>query len=323
MLYFLQLLRFIASLMVLFFHLDLLGSGYKGVDIFFVISGFVMYYTLFHVARPAAFKFIVNRFTKIFFLYWFAVLVLFFIMPPNSAFFSLKTILLFPGHTPVLGVSWSLSYELYFYFLIGIVVYLIPGKFHKYIFMSALAASTVVTCLNLTSISFKGSIINFFIGQNLWEFLLGILSGYFFSNKIIKPKQALAGAVISFFLLIFISIPFNTPISYIIYGPLSFVLVWLITSYEKTLPIGKKYINIIKVLGEASYAIYLFGPIVTVIVGTKNSFSLIVIIVTTIVFSILFNRFVESRFLKWSRKMIFRSVPYSNMKKAQSEKPII
>lgn len=274
-----------------------------------------MYYTLFASNRPRAFKFIINRFTKIFFLYWFAIILLYFILPHKIQFFTVKTILLFPGHTPVLGVSWSLSYELYFYFIIGFVVYQVPARFHKYLFIGAFIASTLTTCINLTPLSLKGSIVNFFIGQNLWEFLLGILSGYFFSIKVISPASALRIAVSSFLLLIIISIPWNSPFSYIVYGPLSFVIVWFITSYEKRNPVKNKLKDLIKVLGEASYGIYLFGPIVTVVIVPRNTFSVIMIVSVTIVFSILFNRFIESKFLKWSRKIIFDAVTDAKIKR--------
>ena len=66
-LYSLQLLRFVAAMLVLLFHLRLDPTGYKGVDVFFVISGFVMYYTACLVEKPKAYVFIINRLTKIFF----------------------------------------------------------------------------------------------------------------------------------------------------------------------------------------------------------------------------------------------------------------
>jgi peptidoglycan/LPS O-acetylase OafA/YrhL len=228
-------------------------------------------------------------------------------MPSETEFFNLKTILLFPGHTPVLGVSWSLSYELYFYTIIGIVVYLVKGRFHKLLFIGALIITTVVTCLNLTPLTFKGSIFNFLIGQNLWEFLLGILSGYLFTTKIINSALALKIAVFSFLLILVVSVPFNTPVSYLIYGPLSLALVLSITLYEKRYSLNRKLIPLVKVLGEASYAIYLFGPIVTVVIVPENTLSIIIIILVTIVLSVLFNRLIESKFLKWSRKIIFNS----------------
>lgn len=133
--YTLQIIRFIASLLVLLFHLNLVSSGYKGVDIFFVISGFVMYYTPFSATPPKASKFITNRLTKIFFLYWVALVLLYIIAPYTIDYSFLKTLLLIPGHQSVLGVSWSLSYELYFYFFTGIAVYLIPAPYQRPIFL--------------------------------------------------------------------------------------------------------------------------------------------------------------------------------------------
>ena len=307
MLYFLQLIRFIAANLVLLYHLELFDSGYKGVDVFFVISGFVMYYTLYTRTKPTAFKFIVNRFTKIFFLYWVAIGTLYFILPPDTDFFNLKTVLLFPGHSPVLGVSWSLSYELYFYFLIGVVVYILPHRYHHLIFFSFLALSTVITLTNLTSYTLKGSMLNFLAGQNLWQFLLGILSGYFFTHKKVSPKWAIILALICSALFLIINIPFDTPISYIIYGPLAFGIVWLISSFEKSFSFHKRPAEIIKVLGEASYAIYLFGPIITLLIAPDSLIKLALIIFVTTLFSIVFNRLVESPFLKWVRNFIFQT----------------
>ena len=305
MLYFLQLIRFIAANLVLLYHLYLFDSGYKGVDVFFVISGFVMYYTLYTRTKPSAFKFIINRFTKIFFLYWVAISTLYFILPPHTDFFNLRTVLLFPGHSPVLGVSWSLSYELYFYFLIGIVVYLVPPRYHLFIFFIFLGLTTAVTLINLTEHTFKGSIWNFLIGQNLWQFLLGLASGYFFANKSVTRKLSLAIVLICSALFLVINIPFNTPISYIIYGPLAFAIVWLISSFEKSFTFQKKPAKVIRILGEASYAIYLFGPIITLLIGFDSPTNIFLIITLTNIFSILFNRLIESPFLKWFRNLIF------------------
>ena len=305
MLYFLQLIRFVAANLVLLYHLYLFDSGYKGVDVFFVISGFVMYYTLYTRKKPSAFKFIINRFTKIFFLYWVAIGTLYFILPPHTQFFNLKTLLLFPGHSPVLGVSWSLSYELYFYFLIGMVVYLVPSRYHLSIFFTFLALTTAVTLINLTEYSFKGSIWNFLFGQNLWQFLLGLASGFFFANKSVDRRLSLAMVLICSSLFMVINIPFDTPISYIIYGPLAFGIVWLISSFEKSFTFQKKPAEVIRILGEASYAIYLFGPIITLLIGFDKPMNIFLIIIITNIFSILFNRFIESPFLKWFRNLIF------------------
>ena len=122
-LYSLQLLRFIAAVLVMLLHLEIMKSGYKGVDIFFVISGFVMYYSAFIRNPKDATTFIINRATKIYTLYWFAMLVLFIILPFKINWQTLKSLLLIPGHTALIGFSWSLSYEIYFYFLYNLENY--------------------------------------------------------------------------------------------------------------------------------------------------------------------------------------------------------
>src|SRR4051812_24481767 len=116
-----QGLRFIAAFLVLLFHLEISYSGYKGVDLFFVISGFVIYYSthLEKVANKAEQrkKFVINRLTKIFILYWSSLIALFSINQFPLDIHALGSFFLVPGHKSILGVSWSLSYELYFYFL--------------------------------------------------------------------------------------------------------------------------------------------------------------------------------------------------------------
>lgn len=158
--------------MVLLFHLNLVHTGYKGVDIFFVISGFVMYYSLYFKSRPKAFNFIINRLTKIYFLYWVALILLYVIKPfkVEASFF--KSFFLIPGHYSILGVSWSLSYELYFYFLIGTVVYLVRNKYHKEIFYLLFFISTSITFINLTS--FTLNIEEFIYKLLVWGKFLGV-----------------------------------------------------------------------------------------------------------------------------------------------------
>ena len=301
----LQFLRFAASLMMLLFHLNFVRSGYKGVDVFFVISGFVMYYSLFYKPRPKAFNFVINRLSKIFFLYWVALILLYLIRPfkLESSFFS--SFLLIPGHYSVLGVSWSLSYELYFYFLIGAVAYLVPYKYHKQIFYLLFLISTSITFINLTSFTLKGSFINFLFGGNFWEFLLGIAGSYLCVtyHKTIRPTTAKSIALFSCLLIIIIAIPYANPVSFLVYGPMSFLLVTFFAVYEKNRAVDDRLSKLFKILGDASYAIYLFGPIVTILISANNNLSKIIIIIFTICFSILFNQLIENNFLIWVKSI--------------------
>jgi exopolysaccharide production protein ExoZ len=138
-----QVLRALAAMMVVFHHAleqsngaanefspDWLTTfGAAGVDIFFVISGFIMMYTTFDT-RPIPLSpgsFLFRRATRIYPLYWIcfaAILVLsaagFFAHHPRNPSDILRSFLLLPADHLVLGVSWTLVYEVYFYLLFSV-----------------------------------------------------------------------------------------------------------------------------------------------------------------------------------------------------------
>lgn len=138
----LQALRALAALLVLFAHLHqlearflpepLLGAGwllgFGGVDLFFVISGFVMVYITRNAPRGhggVVGRFVYARATRVYPAYWlFSLLALgaYLLIPDtltrNIADLQIwQSITLWPiaGDLPVLHVGWTLSHELYFY----------------------------------------------------------------------------------------------------------------------------------------------------------------------------------------------------------------
>lgn len=302
-LYSLQLLRFIAALLVLLFHLELYQSGYKGVDIFFVISGYVMYYTSYIQKPKSAGSFLINRLTKIFLLYWMALFLLFIFTPftINPAF--LNTIFLIPGHTSILGVSWSLSYELYFYLLFGTAFYLLPKRYGTFLFVFLLISSTGIAIINTTSLSIKGSTWNFLAGQNLWEFLLGI-SGACIAYRLrpsLKPLMLISALLLSSILFAAINISYANPKSYLIYGTLSFLMILTFTRLENQIPFGGTPAKWMALAGDASYAIYLFGPLITKAVLPETLDTKILVIGITVIVSVMINTILEKPILRFCR----------------------
>ncbi len=103
--------------------------GQYGVHLFFIVSGFVIFWTLHRVERPA--DFIVSRFSRLYPAYWIAVLftfliVYFFGLPGRQVSFesALLNLLMFHGYfrvSHVDGVYWTLTVELTFYFWIFII----------------------------------------------------------------------------------------------------------------------------------------------------------------------------------------------------------
>ncbi|MGJ8559261.1 MAG: acyltransferase family protein [Litorimonas sp.] len=154
----LQALRGVAALLVVLFHSaaiwrELVGTdgftgpwdqGWAGVDLFFVISGFVMVWVAGDRAagiRIAA-RFCWDRVTRVYPLWWVfcSLMALYFMLAygqpaspathtPDTAWgMFARSLLLWPqGEFPVLAVGWTLIYELAFYGLFGLLL-LIPAK---------------------------------------------------------------------------------------------------------------------------------------------------------------------------------------------------
>jgi exopolysaccharide production protein ExoZ len=141
-----QFLRFAAALAVVFYHaskhLQATGAdpgwlfsageaaGFAGVDVFFVISGFIMFYTTRQVAgAAAAADFLKRRLARIYSGYWpffgAAVAVFAWARPGHYAESDLLTSSLLwpmPLNRVLLDVSWTLTYEMYFYLLFAVLV---------------------------------------------------------------------------------------------------------------------------------------------------------------------------------------------------------
>jgi exopolysaccharide production protein ExoZ len=168
-----QALRAVAALSVLELHItgnisnrpgftvtsidNLIGAA--GVDLFFIISGFIMVYAsepLF--GRPAGPQvFFLRRLIRIAPLYWAvsAVFIVFFLVTPNgfattiaASNTSIGTIIAsfmflpFPrpdgAMLPLLGVGWTLNYEVFFYVIFaGAVVYPGSARLQRLVFCSS------------------------------------------------------------------------------------------------------------------------------------------------------------------------------------------
>ena len=139
-----QSLRGLAALMVMLSHLYIIDQKYNthpllpegllfgmaGVDIFFVISGFIMVYITSKWTPPSIKRvpeFLFARITRIYPLYWLvsAALLIVYLIRPDMVFSSspgepnlIKSFLLFPDKTfPLLEVGWTLIHEIGFYII--------------------------------------------------------------------------------------------------------------------------------------------------------------------------------------------------------------
>lgn len=153
-----QILRAIAALAVVFGHAllelsrytsfdpaatwPILTMGRAGVDLFFVISGFVMVYvSADHFAQPnVAWRFILRRIARVVPVYWFytTIVLIVGLLAPKlfrgldlSPLYIIASYLFVPMASangdkmhPLLGLGWTLNYEMFFYVLFAPMLFL-------------------------------------------------------------------------------------------------------------------------------------------------------------------------------------------------------
>jgi exopolysaccharide production protein ExoZ len=118
-----QALRFVAATAVVGVHAfhPYFEYGFFGVDVFFVISGFVMVISSDHLfGKPkAAVQFGYRRFIRIVPLYW-TVTATVLLCDPNYTALRIAQSFLFLPKIPIVQVGWTLIFEVYFYILFAL-----------------------------------------------------------------------------------------------------------------------------------------------------------------------------------------------------------
>lgn len=256
-------------------HQPLLGNIFKfggsGVDIFFVLSGFIITYSnMQYIAKAAsAGKFLIKRAIRIFPIYWIIISIFLLLQLLLPSFYRthfqltattiISTYLLLPNHEMINGVSWSLTNELFFYIIFTLAI-LIPIK--KYSLSLLLVFFIVLFLFPLTSFntSNKNEFTKLLIFPMNIEFLFGIsvvlLINYF------PKKWCIPCLITGIGLFILSALFFNNGYSRVLmYGFPSFLIILALVKYELTFDI--KVNKLFLQLGDASYSIYLFHlPIV-------------------------------------------------------------
>lgn len=263
--YNLQILRSFAAINVLILHLIATSSAYNfepkylsilkgwgnnGVDIFFVLSGFIILHSQLQKKRTFG-NFLKLRIIRIVPIYWLVtiMLVLCYLIFPATAFNSnipsieyIFQSLFFLSSldsnvsVPFIGVGWTLELEMLFYFIFGLS--LIFAQWKKSYFF-------IFLCFLIITIATSNFIII--------EFLFGMIIAYVFNNFQLQHRYGLVVAAIGF-LFLFASINQSNDIylyRVIFWGvPSSMIIFGLIYIKQYNQPL-------LKYLGDASYSIYL------------------------------------------------------------------
>ena len=331
-LYLVQLLRGIASLLVLLKHTTVLvkvkmGSfflggifafGGSGVDIFFVLSGFIITYTSMKALNnPSNFVgFLRRRFIRIFIVYWIITSIFLLLQQLLPSFYNslyeysifnvLSTYLLLPEHTMVNGVSWSLSNEVFFYFLFSLA-FIIRQKRLLWILSAAYLLLLIILPLSGFNPETSNKWIRLAIMPMNIDFFMGILAALVIPK--LPSRFSIPLIILGIVLFVVSAIYFsngNSMENYfrrvLLFGIPSFLIITGIVSYELNKMV--KVPGILVSLGEASYSLYLLHlPVMAAGVGILAKLNLqagmaihaavIVLLIGVCLGSILFFKWIE------------------------------
>lgn len=269
-----------------FYHLQKFGA--IGIDLFFVISGFIITYSSYNYTGAAqGARFLTKRFFRINPVYYITSLVFFGVAliqgwKDNSSIqidktinSAIDTMLIIPSsgdvhsYKPMLDIGWPLSFGWLFYILFFLLI--LSKTRYKVLFMGIILTGLVALGYLKKTIDYR---IIFITNPIILEFLLGVLIAWLYLRikTILKfiPTTCILIALLSYIALIAYSN--NVPISDKIWNLYGFVgmrrfLIWGIPSaflvagclfMEKNNQLARLWNNKwLQLTGNASFSIYL------------------------------------------------------------------
>lgn len=267
MIWSIQYLRFFACLMVVTLHLTKKASlndggsyfffGASGVDLFFVISGFIMSYISDKKDRQlGSFEFFRSRFLRIYPIYLVTLIpfLLVFLLFPKivnthsevPSILKSLTLLPFLSGGSLNMVAWTLSYEFYFYLVFSIALY-----FRKNVILTSTAMILVLMII--------GKILDFkFIGAEIsLEFIFGMLIFNFIYKKVSVSKGVAIPLILIGFSWICLSSNVEVGgdgIPRVLHYGIPSALVFIGFLSNSLFTNKNKFLSL---LGDASYSVYL------------------------------------------------------------------
>lgn len=276
----LQILRGIAAWMVVYhhvmqfyfsFHADsAIGHffakyGNFGVDIFFVLSGFVMYFSARNKNQSGA-EFLVNRAFRIMPVYWFytAATMLCSVVFARTFRFtdidanSVVMSLVFLPHQnpagigvfPLLPVGWTLNFEMFFYLTLGCCL-MLNRKNAIFICMAAISILPIIYPSNMYYAEIAGR-------KLLYEFVVGLSIAMLYSNprarRFLDARALPTQLIVLPILLAMCSMLHRFPD---LKFPLAMTVVFQFLLLEKFINPGSAIPKTLIRLGDESYSTYL------------------------------------------------------------------
>jgi len=252
-----QYMRALAALMVLIVH-TFGWFGAQGVDIFFVISGYIMMYIMYESHRGAL-EFFLARFFRVAPIYYIVTAVALFIgnsnEPTTEHIIHSLLFLKLKWSSPVLSIGWTLEYEFVFYALCAFsLVFAVSKKTRVFILIFSLILLSII----LDAVLFPEKAYGHFL-----EFIFGIFA-YFLTERL---KGMVTSRIhLSYLVLIstmslvalfvvqeYVYVDGKLPFRFVGYGFLAFIFFCSFLLLENILP----KIKFLLLLGNSSYALYI------------------------------------------------------------------
>ena len=301
-----QDLRGLAVLYVILFHagsiceIEYFVHGASGVALFFVISGFII--SAIHKndrgLKPSG-LFIKKRIARIYSPYLIPlliVIVLFFMSGKGSEYHRdginiLRNIFLIQAPSKSIHpYSWSLVFEIYYYFTFCLFVILLRINVLAYVLI--MSTPPLLSMLIMSDVGKDIVPLNF---SNLF-FCIGAIFGIFYEKIKYEPGLFL----VLFAFVFFIGVPFFD------LGPFIFLIATsaLFLTYSKS----SKSNLILKEIGNASYSIYLIHAITLMtmktLIESRSIFVFLSMVFVSIAISYLYYLFIEKPFISKSYKIL-------------------
>jgi peptidoglycan/LPS O-acetylase OafA/YrhL len=354
-LYNIQALRAFAVMLVVGLHLlaveakystgvllpNFLRIGISGVDLFFIISGFIMVTVTAsaHAGDLAkrgsgAWKFFYLRLSRIYPLYWLvsAIALVIFVnhptfmnVPHYSTSFVAKSFLLLPQQgLPLLMVGWSLVHEMYFYVVFAGFL-LLPRKVLPYLLLVWLGVVIAGFPHVRPFDSSQSQYLRFVFSPLTVEFIAGAYLALLVESRVVArqgfwlPKQAFCLGLLSLPVIWhFFSFNANSidvagwPRVYLFTGPFLLMLYGAVAMEKNQLAIAPGWLVRI---GDHSYSIYLTHILVLSVCGriwksiswdsyADNALMIVLALASVLVCGTLCFRFIEKPLLNLSRHLV-------------------
>jgi peptidoglycan/LPS O-acetylase OafA/YrhL len=254
--------------------------GASGVDLFFVISGFIMVYTTTGKSGPGdALSFLKKRFLRIFPLYWVWTSLLLCLWSAGlalknekaTATFIVNSYLLIPTFNgrnfhPFLDQGWTLSFEIFFYLIFSVAILARIQRLKPLFIAAAFIFSAILAHATLP----KGGAGRYLLSNSiLYEFLFGVIAARIAASARVKDswigKPATTASLIGvgctcFLICTFVNLDEANRV--FIFGLPSLMIVTGLALRDPDFSEAK-----ITYLGDASYSIYLTHGFFTLAYG--------------------------------------------------------